>query len=86
MDVNSWNSSFDLLSFRFFPYILWDHALEFVILVEIWAGQLSEPFQKLLEQLVDQHLAELAERDPKPPPEPPQAGEVSLVRNSSKAP
>eukprot|EP00434_Breviolum_minutum_P014696 symbB.v1.2.012960.t1/scaffold906.1/size153294/5 len=29
------------------------------------AGQLSEPFQRLLEQLVDQHLAELAEREPK---------------------
>lgn len=38
------------------------------------AGQLSESFQKLLEQLVDQHLAELAERDPKPP-EPPQEKE-----------
>ena len=44
---------------------------------QISAGQLSEPFQKLLEQLVDQHLAELAEREPKPPPDPPQAGEES---------
>lgn len=39
------------------------------------AGQLSEPFQKLLEQLVDQHLAELAEREAKPPPDPPQEKE-----------
>lgn len=50
--------------------IFWDS----LVVVQIVAGQLSEPFQKLLEQLVDQHLAELAERDPKPPPEPPQAG------------
>ena len=44
----------------------WVKFLQFSL---TFPGQLSEPFQKLLEQLVDQHLAELAERDPKLPSE-----------------